>query len=108
MGQSSLSYVCVSSLRLQTLARTGQRYRKNGRLVHATTPRALGSEVCPACWRGESRGQIGWYPIIGRRLTPAKLDMVFVVGEWLEAAGTVHQAEGALGPLSLREARTPA
>ena len=46
---------CVSCLRLQTLARTGQRYRKNGRLVHATTPRALGSEVCPACWRGESR-----------------------------------------------------
>jgi hypothetical protein len=33
-----------------------QRYRKNERRDHATTPRALGSEVCPASWRRGRQG----------------------------------------------------
>jgi hypothetical protein len=45
-------------------------------------------------------------PITGRRLTPAKRDMVVVRVEWLEAAGTVQHAKGTLDRLSLREART--
>jgi hypothetical protein len=60
----------------------------------------LGGDACPDCGRSAARIEDRRHPIAGSCLTPAKDDMAAAGGEWLGAAGTVHETKVALVDLS--------